>query len=109
MSNSIVLSQTTSQDSVKCFTYEQARKIFKDLKRLDLCDSVANAQSWQITTLKNVIMKDNQIIGIMDVQVKECSKSLDKTKFKLKVSRKISTFGIPITLGGGFLLGYLLR
>lgn len=76
MSKSIAYSQTTSSDSLKCFTYSEARKIITDLRQLPIKDSVIvrldsintindtiiNAQSVKIGTFRNdLFQKDLKI------------------------------------------------
>ena len=54
MSKSTVFSQTTS-DSLKCFTYSEARKILTDLRQLPVKDSI--------------IVKQDSIISINETEI----------------------------------------
>ena len=52
----------TSSDSVKCFSYEQAREIANKLKKAALCDSMVQNMSLQIVNYKSVLITDNKPI-----------------------------------------------
>ncbi len=101
--------QTSSSDSVKCFTYEQARQIAKAIKHGEICDSISQNQALQIFNFIEVVKKDNAIILLNKDRISELEKDLKITNTKLKISKKLTMFGIPIAFGGGFLVGILLK
>ena len=103
-----VSSQTSSNDSIKCFTYSQVRKITKEIKKGQLCDSISQLQELQIINFKDVLKKDNLIIKENNERLLEVTKELNATKTKLRISTRLTFFGVPIALGGGFLLGIIL-
>lgn len=105
----IVFSQTISSDSVKCFSYEQAKTIIKDLKKGRLCDSISQIQALQIVNFKEVIQNKNSEITIKNSQFSAKSKELKTANLKLKISKNLSKFGIPTALLGGFLVGILVK
>ena len=103
-----VFSQTTSSDSLKCFTYAQVRLITSDLQKKVICDSVVVFQDIQIKGFKDVLTLDEQIIAKNNKRLLELTKTLNKTNKKLKFSANLSKFGIPFSIGGGFIIGFLL-
>ena len=100
--------QTSSNDSIKCFTYEQVRKITKKIKDVNLCDSIVQNQELQIINFKEVLKKDDAIIIETNKRLLDVTKTLNTTKLKLKISKRLTFFGVPIALGGGLLLGVLM-
>ena len=103
-----VFTQTTSNDSLKCFTYAQVRLITSDLQKKVICDSVVVFQDIQIKGFKDVLTLDEQIIAKNNKRLLELTKTLNTTKLKLKISTNLSKFGIPFSIGGGFIIGFLL-
>lgn len=81
----------------------------KDIKRGEICDSIRINMSLQITNFKEVVRKDNDIIKLHENRIATLNEDLGKANKKLKISKKLTTFGIPIALGGGFLIGVLLK
>ena len=108
MSSSIVCSQTILTDSL-CFSKEQAVKIMQDLKRLDYCDSITSNQQLQIINFKDVLKVNDAIILENTKRLSEVTKTLNKTNLKLKISKRLSTIGIPVAITGGFLLGFIIK
>ena len=104
-----VFTQPISTDSVKCFTYEQARQIIKDLKKGQICDSISELRGLQIVNFNKIIQNKDQEISIKDSQILDKKTELDKANLKLKVSKNLSKFGIPTALLGGFFVGFLLK
>lgn len=74
-------------DSLKCFTYEQAKTILIDLKRLEYCDSANATKDTIISNYKQI--EQNQSVEI---------KNLKKNNF----------FKIGITGLIGLILGILI-
>lgn len=101
--------QTISSDSIKCFTYEQSRKIIKDLKKGQLCDSISQNQALQIINFKSVVVNNDRQIEIKNGQISTQKTELNKKNLQLKVLKKVSKFGIPSAFLGGFLLAYLSK
>jgi hypothetical protein len=100
----------TSLDSnrVKCFTYEQLKEITKAIKKGVICDSIAQNQELQILHFKDVLKVNDNIILENNNRLTEVIKQRDKTKSKLKTSIQITKFGIPLSLGAGFFIGFML-
>jgi len=106
--SSIAVSQHISTDSI-CFSQDQAKKIMKDLKRLDYCDSITQNQQLQISNFKDVINKDSILLQLKDERMAELQKSLSINEKKLKLSVALNKFGIPISFGVGAVLILLLK
>lgn len=106
---STVYSQNISQDSLKCFTYSQAKIIFKDLKRGEICDSISQLQALQLINFKDIVGNKEEEISLLNSKISDQKKSLNTSNLKLKVSKKISKFGIPSALIGGFILGIYIN
>ena len=104
-----VFSQTSSNDSIKCFTYEQTRKITASIKKGVVCDSIAQNQSLQILNFKSIVRTSNEQLSLISTKLSDTERTLDKTMLKLKISKKLTTYGIPSALLGGFLIGILLK
>jgi hypothetical protein len=102
-------SQTSSErDSLKCFTYEQAREIAKAIKHGEICDSIAQNQELQIINFREIVGKDQEQINLMKGQEKKIQDELDKTKLRLKINKKITSYGIPGAAAVGILVGFLI-
>jgi len=98
----------TSSDSVKCFSYEQAREIANKLKKAHLCDSTAQTQALQIIYYKRVVNRDFQIIALNNAKISRQTKDINKLGLKLKISKQLSFIGIPTAVIGGFIAGILM-
>ena len=82
---SIVHSQTILTDSLKCFTYEQARQIITDLQQLPIKDSI-------ICNLDSIIKIDSTIIKSHEIVIQKQGKELiekDVKIVKMKNNRKL--------------------
>jgi hypothetical protein len=101
-------SQHTSTDSL-CFSKEQAAQILKDIKKGEICDSIRTNQALQIINFKDVVKKDNEIIHLHENRISVLEKDLNTANTKLKITKRIANFGIPIAIGGGFIIGILLN
>jgi hypothetical protein len=99
---------TPNQEDSVCLTAEDARVIFKDLQLFQYCDSIRTEQTAQITILKRVLKTNDNIIAANNLRLLEVTKTLNTTRKKLKFSASLSKFGIPVALGGGFIIGFLL-
>ena len=101
--------QTTpiQEDSV-CLSAEDARVIFKDLQLFQLCDSIRSNQSLQIKHFKEVLKTNDNIILETNKRLSEVTKERNTSNLKLKISTRITMFGVPIALGGGLLIGILI-
>ena len=102
-------SQTSSNDSIKCFTYEQTRKITASIKKGAVCDSIAQNQALQILNFKSIVRTSNEQMSLVSTKLSDTERTLDKTMLKLKISKKLTTYGIPSALLGGLFIGYVLR
>jgi hypothetical protein len=81
----IVVSQVISTDSLKCFTYEQARQIITDLQQLPIKDSIINR-------LNSVIKIDSTIIKSHEIVIEKQGRELIDKRVKIlrmKRNRKL--------------------
>ena len=85
MSKSTVYSQTISNDSLKCFTYAEAKKIITDLRQLPIKDSIINR-------LDSIVKIDSVIIHKHEVVISKQRESIQIKDSKingLKKNRKL--------------------
>ena len=91
-----VVSQVILTDSLKCFTYEEARQIITDLQQLPIKDSI-------ICRLDSIIKIDSTIIKSHEIVIQKQGKDLiqkDSRISKMKKNRKLLIiFGSIIGLG----------
>jgi hypothetical protein len=92
----ILDSRIANCDSLKCFTYEQARQIITDLQQLPIKDSI-------ISRLNSIIKIDSNIIKSHEIIIQKQGKDLiekDSRISKMKKNRKLLIiFGSIIGLG----------
>lgn len=82
---STVYSQTILNDSLKCFTYEQARQIITDLRQLPIKDSI-------IHRLNSVVKIDSAIIESHEIVIEKQGRELIDKRVKIlrmKKNRKL--------------------
>ena len=82
---STVYSQTILNDSLKCFTYEQARQIITDLRQLPIKDSI-------IHRLNSVVKIDSAIINNHEIVIEKQGRELIDKRVKIlrmKKNRKV--------------------
>lgn len=93
--NSLDSLQFANRDSLKCFTYSQARKIITDLRKLPIKDSIILKQD-------SIIVKSDHIIKSQGEKVKSQRVEIYQSKeevYKLKKNRKVFLiFGAVIGL-----------
>jgi hypothetical protein len=80
-----VHSQVISTDSLKCFTYEEARQIITDLQQLPIKDSI-------ISRLDSIIKIDSTVINSHEIVIQKQGNELiekDVKIVKMKNSRKL--------------------
>ncbi len=85
INKSIVHSQVISTDSLKCFTYEQARQIITDLQQLPIKDSIINR-------LHSVVKIDSAIIQSHEIVIEKQGRELIDKRVKIlrmKKNRKL--------------------
>ena len=96
ITKSTVHSQAILTDSLKCFTYEEARQIITDLQQLPIKDSI-------ISRLNSVVKIDSTIIKSHEIVIEKQGKDLiqkDSRISKMKKNRKLLIiFGSIIGLG----------
>jgi len=81
----ILDSRIANCDSLKCFTYEEARQIITDLQQLPIKDSI-------ICNLDSIIKIDETIINSHEIVIKKQGKDLiqkDSRISKMKKNRKL--------------------
>ena len=77
--------QVTSNDSIKCFTYSEARQIIADLRKLPVKDSIINR-------LDSIIVLNDTIIKKHEFKITEQRENIQLKELrikKLKGNRKI--------------------
>ena len=85
ITKSTVHSQAISTDSLKCFTYEQARQIIVDLQQLPIKDSI-------IYRLNSVVKIDSTIIKSHEIVIEKQGRELIDKRVKIlrmKKNRKL--------------------
>ena len=85
ITKSTVHSQAILKDSLKCFTYEQARQIITDLQQLPIKDSI-------IYRLNSVVKIDSTIIKSHEIVIEKQSRELIDKRLKIlrmKKNRKL--------------------
>lgn len=103
---SIVFSQNFSNDSLKCFTYSQVRKITAEIKKAEVCDSIIQTQQLQIINYKNLYDNISHTYKLCEEFNFELKKENKRIKLKLSVFNFKVVF--PIGLGTGIILGYVI-
>ena len=98
----------TSLDSLKCFTIPQAKEIAKELKKGILCDSIIQNQELQILNFKEVLKVNDNIILQNNKRLLQVTKERNKANKKLNSLLQFTKFGIPVAIGGGFFIGFML-
>jgi len=76
-----VVSQVISTDSLKCFTYEQARQIITDLQQLPIKDSI-------IHRLNSVVKIDSAIISSHGIVIEKQGRELIDYRVKILRMKK---------------------
>jgi len=75
----------------------------------EICDSIRSNQALQINHFKNVLKNDQQQILLHTSRISKLDKELQKTTLKLKISKKLTFFGVPIAFGAGIITVLILR
>ena len=104
---SALCSQTVTNDSI-CFDLATSKKIIKDLNRLDYSDSIINTLHIQIRGFNELSLINDSLIAETDLRLLDVKKDLNKSNLKLKITLKLFKYSVPISIGGGLYLGYLL-
>ena len=99
----------TDDKKEKCFTYEQAKQIFIDLKKGELCDSISQNQALQIINFKEVVKKDLELDALNKKFIADQGKEINTANLKLKISKRLTFVGVPVALVGGFIFGVLIK
>ena len=76
-----VVSQVISTDSLKCFTYEEARQIITDLQQLPIKDSI-------IHRLNSVVKIDSAIISSHEIVIEKQGRELIDYRVKILRMKK---------------------
>lgn len=105
-----VHSQTTSKcDTLKCFTYQQARIIIADLKSIPIKDSIIAVQEKQITNLSSQVELYNTqdsikqaVIVRKKAEIIQLTTSIDKCQKRGKVKTVIFT-------SAGIIIGFIIN
>ena len=71
-------------------------------------DSLLNNALIRINGYEGVLKKDDAIILETNKRLSEVKKTLSSTELKLKISKRLTFFGVPIAFGGGILFALLL-
>ena len=77
----ILDSRIANCDSLKCFTYEQARKIITDLRQLPIKDSI-------IYRLNSVVKIDSSIINNHEIVIEKQGRELIDKRIKILTMKR---------------------
>ena len=77
----ILDSRIANCDSLKCFTYDQARKIITDLQQLPLKDSI-------ICKLDSIVKIDSTVIKSHEIVIEKQGKDLIQKEVKISKMKK---------------------
>jgi len=109
-STETVLGQPSlTKDTCICYTDAMDIKAITCLINAPKKDSLINNYSLQIINFKEVISKQEAQHILSTKEVDRLSKELNTTKLKLKVSKKLSTIGIPAAVIIGIFTGILIK
>ncbi len=91
------------------YTDEQDKRCLECLINTVKKDSLNQNLQLQILNFKEVVRNDRELKLMLNNKVSVLEKDLNITRTKLKISKRLTMFGVPIALGGGFLIAVLLR
>mgnify|MGYP003653457246 CR=1 FL=1 len=100
---------TLNNDSCICYTTSQDKRCLECLINTVKKDSLNQNLQLQILNFKEVVSNDRELKLMLNNKVSVLEKDLNITRTKLKISKRLTMFGVPIALGGGFLIAVLLR
>ena len=100
---------TLNNDSCICYTTSQDKRCLECLINTVKKDSLNQNLQLQILNFKEVVRNDRELKLMLNNKVSVLEKDLILTRTKLKISKRLTMFGVPIALGGGFLIAVLLR
>lgn len=100
---------TLNNDSCICYTTSQDKRCLECLINTVKKDSLNQNLQLQILNFKEVVRNDRELKLMLNNKVSVLEKDLNITRTKLKISKRLTMFGVPIALGGGFLIAVLLR
>lgn len=106
--SSIACTQPSLQDSL-CFSKEEASKIMKTIKKVDVQDSIIINQKLQIINFKEIVKNDSEQKSVLENQLLDKDKQLNKAVLRLKISTTINKFGLPSVFICGLLIGIILN
>jgi len=104
----ILSGQSLTQDSCICYTETQDKRANECLYNKPKRDLLLKNALTQISTLDSLSQVDNQIISEKDKRLTELTKSLKTTNLKLKISKRLTFYGVPISFGVGIITSVLL-
>ena len=91
------------------FHVNEVKTLLKAAKQGEICDSISKNQQLQIINFKEVLSNKDREITLHKERLSEVNKDLKTTQLKLKVSKRLSLYGIPIAFSGGLLLFTILK
>jgi len=106
----IVYGQSSIQDSCTGIHYTDNQD-----KRCQEClinklkkDSLIENALMQIKTLEAVNLKNDSIARANEEMLSGVKKTLSRTELKLKISKRLTAFGVPLAITTGFLIGIVI-
>lgn len=107
--NSTVSCQTSlDSNTVFCYTAKEVKQIIKKIKRAETCDSITVYQDKVIMRGDSILKTSNERYNKLNTLALSYQKQRDKDRKKLILFKRFQLIGIPVFLGGGLYLGYVL-
>lgn len=88
--DTLILNSRIANDSIKCFTYSEARKIITDLKKLPKLYQIISVKD---STIQNLISIDSLRVDRIEdytIEVKELTAQRNKSLKRLKRNRRFT-------------------
>lgn len=105
----VVFSQNTLTTDSVCLSNEEAKVVFKDLKKGQVCDSIMNVQQNYIENMKSILKGYKEETTILIDKNTEAERKLMWSNKKVKILGFTVKFGIPVGIAGGFILATVIK
>jgi len=105
----IASGQSIIQDSCICYTDNQDKRANECLVNQIKKDTIIKNHQREIKHFEIQISEFESQKQINEQRVKELGETLSKTKKRLNFSLTLNKYGIPIALGGGFVIGLIIK
>jgi hypothetical protein len=83
--NLTAFSQTSSTDSIKCFTIQEAKTLLKFAEKGYLCDSLTEKYDKAIQDFENILIEKNDQLEISEKYIYSLTNEIEKERKKKKV------------------------